>query len=1120
MGARRPSPGARSAPKGTPWARAASPVAADAISAGERFARAYNAGATRDALDGIYRPIGAAFPNNPTRRRRLVVRQGPGATGLSPSPAPFQGTCARSAAEDASTDYNSGGDASRFSSWALPGSLAVTRGILTNPQGVLTRVSQRDLLASWLPYASQQPLRPPLAASPGGPPFQNFGPPMSMHYRTAGQPPQAPQQQFMPPAPQQYSQMGPPMQNVAMAPGQPQPVSMSYAHHGWPVGHGAMQPQQSSQPPQASHPPPLAGSGVPYNVSSSYTFNASYGQPQSGASHPSQYQQVPQVHAMPPAPGGQQPWLRPGSQGTAMPHGIQPPPASIIPTPVGSAQQSTDWQEHVAADGKRYYYNKKTQQSTWEKPLELMTPIERADASTVWKEFTTPDGRKYYYNKVTKQSKWTIPDDLKLAREQAEKASSQQGQMEGAVPTAADASAVISLSSSSAVSGLPSPPAPVPPAVSSVNISTGTASGLSAVPSTAAVITPVASVSVPATESVRVPAFMDSTVIASRLDATSALNIEAKADDSTALDLEEARRGMPVVGKVNVTPVEEKTADEEQFIYANKQEAKNAFKALLESANVESDWTWDQAMKAIINDKRYGALKTLGERKQAFNEYLGQRKKQELEERRIKQKRAREDFIVMLEESKELTSSTRWSKAVTMFENDERFSSVERAREREDLFETYKLELQKKEKAKAAEEYKRNIIEYRAFLESCDFIKATSQWRKVQDRLEDDERCSRLEKIDRLEIFQEYIRDLEKQEEEQRRIQKEQLRRAERKNRDEFRKLLEEHVAAGILTARTHWRDYCLKVKELPQYIAVSSNTSGSTPKDLFEDVAEELERQYHEDKTRVKDAMKVGQISLMTSWTFEDFKASLPQDESLQKISETYMKVIFEELVERQREKEEKEARKRQRLADNFSDLLYSMKEITATSRWEDCKPLFEETPEYRSLVEEEFGREIFDEYIAHLQEKAKEKERKREEEKARKEKEREEKEKRKEKDRKEKERGKRKEEVDSENNADAPEEKRREKDRERKHRKRHHGAGDDAGSDRDEKDDGGRKSRRHSSNSEHKKSRKHGYGSDSDSEIRHKRHKREREGTRRNGTHEELEDGELGEDGEIRLT
>ncbi|WZY93686.1 hypothetical protein YC2023_066015 [Brassica napus] len=41
------------------------------------------------ALDRIYRPIGAAFPNNPTRRQRLVVRQGPGMTGLSPSLAPL-----------------------------------------------------------------------------------------------------------------------------------------------------------------------------------------------------------------------------------------------------------------------------------------------------------------------------------------------------------------------------------------------------------------------------------------------------------------------------------------------------------------------------------------------------------------------------------------------------------------------------------------------------------------------------------------------------------------------------------------------------------------------------------------------------------------------------------------------------------------------------------------------------------------------------------------------------------------------------------------------------------------------------------------------------------------------
>ncbi|KAK8525884.1 hypothetical protein V6N13_073686 [Hibiscus sabdariffa] len=61
-----------------------------------------------------------------------------GATGsghdgaLTLSGAPFQGTWARSVAEDASPDYNSDAEGDRFSSWAIPGSLAVTKGILVS----------------------------------------------------------------------------------------------------------------------------------------------------------------------------------------------------------------------------------------------------------------------------------------------------------------------------------------------------------------------------------------------------------------------------------------------------------------------------------------------------------------------------------------------------------------------------------------------------------------------------------------------------------------------------------------------------------------------------------------------------------------------------------------------------------------------------------------------------------------------------------------------------------------------------------------------------------------------------------------------------------------------------
>ncbi|XP_061374258.1 pre-mRNA-processing protein 40A [Gastrolobium bilobum] len=949
----------------------------------------------------------------------------------------------------------------------------------------------------------------------------------------------------------QYSQ---PMQQLTprpIQPGHPAPPSqampMPYIQTNRPLTSVPPHSQQTV-PHFSNHMTGLPVSGT--TPHSSYTFTSSYAPQQDNANALAQYQHPPQMLA----PPGGQPWLSSVPQSAAPVSSVQQAGVQSSGTAsTDSASNATnqhslsDWQEHTSADGRRYYYNKRTRQSSWEKPLELMSPTERADASTVWKEFTSSEGRKYYYNKVTQQSTWSIPEELKLAREQAQKAMNQGMQSEtsdtsnaavsSATPstTANAASSITSLTSN----GLASSPYSVTPIAATdpqqlVSGLSGTSVSHSIVTSSTTGVEPSTVVTMSTAPTIVAGS---SGVAANSLDSKIPSIVENQASQDFASsvngdslqDTEEAKRGLPVVGKNNVSSPEEKTNDDETMVYANKLEAKNAFKALLESVNVQSDWSWEQAMREIINDKRYNALKTLGERKQAFNEYLGQRKKLEAEERRMKQKRAREEFTKMLEECKELTSSTRWSKAISMFENDERFNAVERPRDREDLFESYMVELERKEKENAAEEHRRNIAEYRKFLESCDYVKVNSHWRKVQDRLEDDDRYLRLEKIDRLLVFQDYIRDLEKEEEELKRIQKERQRRGERKNRDAFRKLLEEHVADGILTAKTQWREYCLKVRDLPQYQAVASNTSGSTPKDLFEDVTEELEKQYHEDKTLVKDTIKSGKITVVTTSVFEDFKSDVMEEVACQTISEINLKLIFEELLERAKEKEEKEAKKRQRLADDFTNLLYTFKDITTSSKWEDCKPLFEETQEYRSIGDESYSREIFDEYVTYLKEKAKEKERKREEEKAKKEKEREEKEKRKEKEKKEKEREREKEkskerhkkdETDSDNQdiTDShgyKEEKKKEKDKERKHRKRHQSSVEDVDSEKDEKEES-KKSRRHGS--ERKKSRKHANSPESENESRHRRHKREHwDGSRKTGGLDELEDGELGDDGEV---
>ncbi|KAF6159715.1 hypothetical protein GIB67_029973 [Kingdonia uniflora] len=964
---------------------------------------------------------------------------------------------------------------------------------------------------------------PPAVVGSAGP--QNFGSPMPMQQFR----PVFLQQHAQPMYPQQYQPVG--GQGVSVAnsglhpaqnqqshysqpiSAQPQAIPVPYVHHpNMPSGTpGSLQP-----PPQQPHMPGVGGLGVP--LSSSYTFApSSYGHPQNNSTDSSSN---PHMHAPPIAPIG---WLSSGIQSTPLattPVQQQPSTdglvrsSSSIPPPI----KSSVWYEHTSADGKRYYYNRKTKLSSWEKPLELMTPIERADASTGWKEFTTPDGKKYYYNKITKQSKWAMPDELKVVRE---KVTSQLTQSEST--QAPVSSTVASVETPSAIA---SSPVSVMPVLNPLPVVvTSDSPSIPSIPNGCEVQSPLATdSSLPTAVSGDPAAFITITTTMNTPESSSPKEVTTSLDGSSAQDLEEPKKVTLVAGKNDAISLQEKISEEGPSVYATKQGAKDAFKALLESINVESEWTWEQAMRLIINDKRYGALKSLGERKQAFNEYLGQRKKQDAEEKRIKSRKAREGFTKMLEESKDLTSNTRWSKAITIFEEDERFKSVG-ARDRQDLFEDYLVELQKKEKTKAQEEHKQNMLEYRKFLESCDFIKANSQWRKVQNRLEDDERCLRLEKFERLEIFQEYVRVLEKEEEEQEKIQKEQLRRVERKHRDEFRKLMEGHVAAGILSAKTHWRDYFIKVKDLPEFVAVSSNTSGSTPKDLFEDVSEDLDKQYQEDKIRIKDAMKLGKIKVTSAWTAEDFKAAIIEDISSPPLSDINLKLLYDEVLDRVKEKEEKEAKKRQLLADSFSDLLYSIKDITASSKWEDCKSCFDDSQEYKSIEEESIKRDIFEVYITQLQEKAKEKERKREEEKAKKEKEREEKEKRKDKERKERERerdrdkGKersKKEESGSEKYlaTDIKDVRKREKEKDRKHRKRRQSVADDVSSGRDEEDSW----KLHKHSSDRKKSKKV-YSPESDSGNRHKRRRRDhRDYSRRNGAYDDLEDGELGEDGEIR--
>ena len=66
------------------------------------------------------------------------------------------------------------------------------------------------------------------------------------------------------------------------------------------------------------------------------------------------------------------PGMIPGMMPPRLPPPGMPPPGLPMPPPLGMPPgPSTEWSEHRTADGRVYYYNSRTLQSTWERPKEM-----------------------------------------------------------------------------------------------------------------------------------------------------------------------------------------------------------------------------------------------------------------------------------------------------------------------------------------------------------------------------------------------------------------------------------------------------------------------------------------------------------------------------------------------------------------------------------------------------------------------------------------------------------------------------------------------------------------------------------------------------------------------------
>ncbi|XP_047462422.1 transcription elongation regulator 1 isoform X4 [Mugil cephalus] len=161
------------------------------------------------------------------------------------------------------------------------------------------------------------------------------------------------------------------------------------------------------------------------------------------------------------------------------------------------------------------------------------------------------------------------------------------------------------------------------------------------------------------------------------------------------------------------------------------------FREMLLERGVSAFSTWDKELHKIVFDPRYLLLNPK-ERKQVFDQYVKTRAEEERKEKKNKLMQAKDEFRRMMEEAK-LTPRTTFSEFAVKHGRDPRFKTIEKMKDREAIFIEFITAMRKREKEDSksrGEKVKQDFFD----LLSDQHIEGGQRWSKVKERLETDPR--------------------------------------------------------------------------------------------------------------------------------------------------------------------------------------------------------------------------------------------------------------------------------------------------------------------------------------------------------------------------------------------
>lgn len=407
--------------------------------------------------------------------------------------------------------------------------------------------------------------------------------------------------------------------------------------------------------------------------------------------------------------------------------------------------------------------------------------------------------------------------------------------------------------------------------------------------------------------------------------------------------------------------------------FKDKKEAMEAFKELLKEKSIASNSSWDQCVKVLSRDPKYASFKNLNEKKQVFNAYKTQKLKDEREENRLKAKKAKEDL------EKFLMSSDKMNSLLKYYKCDETFGSLDLWRnvpeqDRRDIYEDCIFNLAKREKEEARVLKKRNMRVLGDLLHSMTSITYQTTWSEAQmlllenNQFKTDVNLLGMDKEDALIVFEEHIRALENEPEEEKELEKKRLRRLHRKNRDAFLALLDSLHEEGKLTSMSLMVELYPIISSDLRFSAMLGQ-NGSTPLDLFKFYVEDLKARFHDEKKIIKEILKEKEFAVESQTSFEDFATVVCEDKRSATLDAGNVKLTYNSLLEKAEatEKERiKEETKRTKKLENELKAVWIEAGLTSQEHsWETARKMVADLEAFIAFGSDEKVEKVWEDFM-----------------------------------------------------------------------------------------------------------------------------------------------------------